>query len=139
MEEINISSMYELQEKLTQDLLNPETNDEDRKEIARELEIVTKAINSYLQTLVEQDRVLAEREKIDADVRRSEFEAETRAQQAEIELKKEIVKGGFQLGATSLGGVFMGILAKKIVDREDAGELVRSAGMSILNKFNFMK
>ena len=139
MESLNIVGLLELYDKLTSDLLSPETSVEDKKEIRQELEIVTKAIRDFYQLQIDQDKLDVDREKIDADIKRAEIDAETKARQAEADLKMEIVKGGFSLGATGLGGFFMGRLAKKIVDREDEGELVKSAAMSVLNKINLFK
>lgn len=156
MEGLDITVLEELRKKLESDLLNPETKKEDKPEIRQELDVVTKAIKGFYQLQNVQDKFTTDREKMEADIRiaeieadarirqaeldadarikQAELDAEARSRQAEIELNTEIVKGGFGLAATGLGGFFMGKLAKKIVDREDDGELLRSSADWILQK-----
>ena len=93
MDELNIGAMIELQERLTKKLLSPAITGEERKQTISELKIISEAIDNYMKTANEQDQICVDRERIDADIRKSEIEADTKERESKSGLLGNFIKG----------------------------------------------
>lgn len=135
MDELNIGAMIELQERLTKKLLSPAITGEERKQTLGELKVISETIDNYMKTANEQDRVCVERERIDADIRRSEIEATVKNRDSKRGLVGNFVKGFCQMGSSLIGAGATVFTVVKIVGAENDDRLVLSKALSFIPKF----
>lgn len=135
MDELNIGAMIELQERLTKKLLSPAITGEERKQTISELKVVSEAIDNYMKTANEQDQICVDRERIDADIRKSEIEADTKERESKRGLLGNFIKGACQLGSSLIGGAATVFTVVKIVGAENDDRLVLSKALSFIPKF----
>lgn len=135
MDELNIGAMIELQERLTKKLLSPAITAEDRKQTLSELKVVSEAIDNYMKTANEMDQICVDRERIDADIRKSEIDAEAKDREGKRGLLGNIIKGVCQLGSSLIGGAATVFTVVKIVGAENDDRLVISKALSFIPKF----
>lgn len=135
MDELNIGVMIELQERLTKKLLSPAITGDERKQALSELRVVSEAIDNYMKTANEQDRVCVEREKIDADVRISEIEADVKERESKRGFIGNLVKGVCQVGSSLIGAGATVFTVMRIVGAEESDRLVLSKALSFIPKF----
>lgn len=137
MDEMNVTAMIELQERLTKKLLSPAIEGDERKQALNELKVVSDALIAYMAASAEQDKADIEREKIDADIRKSEIAAESKDLETRRGLKGDIAKSLATVGSSVVGGVATVFTVFKIVGAEAKDVLVISKALSHIPKFHF--
>ena len=137
MDEMNVSAMIELQERLTKKLLSPAVVGEERKQAVNELKVVSDALIAYMSVTIEQDKADVEREKIDADIRKSEIAARSKNLETKRSLKGDVAKATASFGSSLVGGAATLFTVWKIVGAEAKDILVISKALSHIPKFHF--
>ena len=132
--EMNIDDMIELQRRLVAKLASPAIEGEERKQAARELELITKAIEAYMKIANEEEKNRIEADKVDAEIRKSELEAEVKRQDQKNSLIGNIVRGGCQVGSSAIGAAATIYTVVRIVGAEEKDELVMSKALSFIPK-----
>lgn len=135
--EMCIDDMIRLQKALVAKLASPAIEGEERKQAARELELITKAIEAYMKIANEEEKNRIEADKVDADIRKSELEAETKRQDQKNSLIGNIFRGACQLGSSVIGAAATIFTVVRIVGAEEDDRLVLSKALPFIPKFGF--